>query len=77
MCRRIARDPDVVQIFEFNSGRFETITNRVRWKTRGVLKTIEALFFSRGDQPSILDNGRRRVSVIRVDPQDVHLSRIL
>ena len=62
----------MVQIFEPDPRRIETVFDRVDGKACRVLETIEAFLFGRGDQPAVLNNGRRCVAVIGVDPEYVH-----
>lgn len=76
VCRRIARDTNVVQVFESNARRLETVTNRVFRETSAMLDAIEAFFFDRGDQSAVFDDCRRSIAVIRVDAEDVHRDSI-
>ena len=58
VCGRIARDSDVVHVFESNACGFETVTDRVFRETGAMLKAIEAFFFDRGDQSAVFDDCR-------------------
>ena len=72
MRRGIARDTDVVHLFEPQPRRIETITNRLLGETGAMFDAIETLFFDRGDQSAVLDDCRRSIAVIRVDSENVH-----
>ena len=74
--RWIARDADVVHLFEPHAGRFETVTNCLLGEARAVLDAIETLFLRRGDQSAVLDDCRRSIAVIRVDSENVHRDSI-
>lgn len=74
--RRIARDADVVHVFEPHGGRFETVTNRLLGEARAMLDAIETLFLGRADQSAVFDDGRRSIAVIRVDSENVHRESI-
>jgi len=74
--RRIARDANVVHLFEPHACRFETVANRLLGKTRAMLDAIEALFLSRGDQSTVFDDCRRSIAVVRVDSENVHRESI-
>src|SRR6185369_7489071 len=65
--RWITGDPDVVQILSTDAGLFQAISNRLFGKTGRVLVSIEALFLSRGNQPSIANERGGRVTVICID----------
>lgn len=69
---RIARNADVVHVFEPHAGRFQTISDRLLGKARAVLDAIEAFFFDCGDQSAVFDDCRRSIAVIRVDAENVH-----
>src|SRR5437763_813781 len=43
--RRIARDSNVIEFFETDTCRFETVFNRLCGKTSGVLEAIETFLF--------------------------------
>ena len=70
--RRIARDADVVDLFEANAGFFQAVTNRLLGETGAVLDAIEAFFFYRGDQSAVFDDCRCSIAVIGVDTENVH-----
>jgi len=72
MRRRIARDADVVHLFETHARGLKTVTNRPLGETGAVLDAIETLFFDRGDQSAVFDDCRRSIAVIRVDSENVH-----
>ena len=73
VCGWIARDSNVVQIFNTDAGGLETVSNRLRRKARRVLEPVEALLFDRSDQLPIADNRRRRIAVIRINTENIHL----
>ncbi len=73
VCGRIARDTDVVHIFEPHAGCVQAVTNRLLGKTGAMFDSIEALLFDRGDQSAVFDDCRRSIAVIRVDSENVHL----
>ena len=70
--RRVARDADVVDVFEAYGGFIETVTNGLLRETGAVLDAIETFFFDRGDQSAVFDDCRCSIAVIRVDAEDVH-----
>ena len=61
----------MVQIFDSNSRSIKTVSNCMRGKTCGVLAAIEAFLFNRRDQTAIFNNGSCRITVIRIDTQDI------
>src|SRR5579885_1026083 len=63
---------DVINIGERKDGFFQEIANRPRGKDGGVFHAVEALFFDRCDELAIADKGGGGVSVVGVDPKDVH-----
>src|SRR3954447_14318756 len=71
--RRITRDPNVVQILNTDPRFVETETDRLLRETSRVLEPVEALLFGRSDQPPIANERRRRIPVICINPQYVHL----
>ena len=73
MRRRIARDTNVVQIFNIEAGGLETVANRLRWEACGVLETVEALLFYGSDQLPIAHDRSRRIPVIGVNTENIHL----
>src|SRR6266498_3662693 len=72
--RRIARDADVIDFFNPNSRRPQTILDRLRGKTRTMLDAIEPLFFDRGNQLTIADDRRGRITVISIYAENDHVS---
>ena len=72
--RRIARDAHVLNLFDVDARRAQTILNRPRGKAGAVLDAIEALFLDGRDQPTVFDQRRRRITVIGIDAEDVHRS---
>ena len=58
MSRRIAGDADVVHVLDAYAGFGETVTDRLLGETGAVLDAIETLFFDRGDQSAVFDDGR-------------------
>ena len=66
----------MVQIFNADTGFVQAVANRLSRKASGMLEPVEAFLFSRSDQPAIAYNRRRRISVIRIYPQTVHLIRL-
>src|SRR5690242_9215178 len=72
--RRIARDSDVVQIFETDAGCIQTVANRLFGKAGGMFEAIETLLLGRSDEPAITHNGGGSVTVIRINPQNIHPS---
>src|SRR5690349_14702007 len=69
--RRIARDTNMVQIFQGNPRRIETVTYRLRRKSSRMFAAIEAFFLSRSDQMSIFNKGRRRIPVVPIYAKNV------
>jgi len=47
--RRIARDADVIHVFNSNPSFAQAIANRFRWKARAVLYAFESFLFRRGN----------------------------
>lgn len=76
MRRRIARDADMVHIFQPHVRRCETVTDGLLGKARAVFDAIEALFLGRGDQSAVFDDCRRSIAVICVDSENVHRASI-
>ena len=64
---RIARDANVVDVFDRYSGFRQTIAQRRRWKSGAMLHAIKALFFGRRHDAPVFDQCRRSVTVICVD----------
>src|SRR5438128_328470 len=64
--RRIARDADVIYAGDIDSRGFQAIADRFGRKARAVLDSIEPLFFNGCDQLSVLDDRRRRITVVCV-----------
>lgn len=62
----------MVHLFEPYACRFQTVTNRLLGKAGAMLDAIETLFFDRGDQSAVFDDGRRSIAVVRVDSENVH-----
>src|SRR5260370_27182615 len=52
----------------------QAITDRLPGKSRRVFHAVEAFFLDRGDEPAVADNRRRSVSVVRIDPKNIHLA---
>jgi hypothetical protein len=71
--RGVARNANMLDLFNVNAGSFQAVAHRLRGKSRTVLHAIEAFFFNRGEQFSIFDDRRRCITVICVYPEDVHL----
>jgi len=65
--RRIARDTDVIDVFDSNAGDVETITDRRDRKSRAVLDPVESFFFDGGYELAISNDRRGGVSVISVN----------
>src|ERR1044072_8059250 len=62
----------MVQIFHADASLFQAVSNRLFRKTSRVLVSIEALFFSRSDQPAIADDHGLCVTVVCIYPEYVH-----
>src|SRR6266496_1252299 len=73
----VPRDADMRDIFNDDTGGFETITDRLGREAGAMLEAIEALLFHGSDQFSILNDGGRSVAVICVDTEDVHGERLI
>jgi len=69
---RISRHGDMIDVLERETRFLQTVTNRLRGESRRVLHPVEAFFLNRSDQPAVADNRRRSVSVVRIDPQNIH-----
>ena len=76
VCRRIARDTDMVHILEPNVCGFKTVTDRVFREAGAMLDAIEAFFLDGGYQSAVFDDGRCSVAVIGVDAENVHRESI-
>src|SRR6266404_2372747 len=72
MCRRIARDADMLNLLDANTCHFQTVTNRLGGKPRAVLQSIETFLFNCSDYSAIFYDGSRSVAVISVDTKYVH-----
>ena len=70
MCRRTARDADVIDFFNPNSRGAQAILDRLCGEPSTVLDPIEPLFFNRGNQLTVADDRRRRITVISVYAED-------
>ena len=68
----IARHRDVIDFAECEISRSQAVPNRPSREPRGIFHAVTSLLFQRGHELAIAHNRGRRVSVIRVDPQDVH-----
>src|SRR5690242_7297800 len=69
---RTARQSDVIDISQSDTGSFETIANRSNGKSRGIFDAIEALLFDRGHELAIADQCRGGIRVISIDAENVH-----
>src|SRR5258706_5040233 len=72
MRRRIPRDADVLDLFDVDSRRAQTVLDRLRGKAGAVLYTIEALLFSGGNKLTVFDHRRRRIPAICMESKDIH-----
>ena len=70
--RRIARDADVLDVFDADTGGIEAITNRLCWKPGAVFLAIESFLFDCRDQVAVANYRRRRVAVICVESKNVY-----
>ena len=68
----VAQNAYVFNFFNRDTGRAQTIFDRLRGKSGAVLDAIEALFFDRGDELAVLDERGGRITVICIDAEDVH-----
>src|SRR3977135_3182814 len=68
----IARDGNVVDLGKSDAGGVQAVTDRRGRKTGGVLHAVKTFFLHCGDQTAVGNEGRRGISVIRVDPKYVH-----
>jgi hypothetical protein len=73
---RIARNAYVFDLVNRDACPVEAVLNGPARKPRTMLDAIEALFFHRSDYFAVANDGRRRVAVIRVYPEDVQSSSI-
>src|ERR1051325_8386698 len=65
--RRIARDADVLDLFNRNSRHLQTVSDCLRRKSRAVLAPIEALLLDGGQQLTVTHDGRRSIPVICIN----------
>src|SRR5579885_1026080 len=63
---------DIDHVGERKAGFFQAIANRRRGKAGGVFHAVEALLLNRSDELAIADKRGGGVSVVGVDPKDVH-----
>ncbi len=68
----IARDADVLDFFDTNAGSSQAVANGFRGEARTVLDAIKAFLFNRGEQFTVFDDRRGRVTVICVYAEYVH-----
>src|SRR2546422_7698003 len=72
MRRRIAGDADMFDVFNGNPGSLQAVTYGFSGKAGAVLLASEALLFNCGNQLAVLDQRRRRVTVVCVYAEDDH-----
>jgi len=68
----VARNADVLDFLNPNSGRAQAILNRLSGKSGAVLDAIETLFFGGRDQLAVFDERGGCIAVICIDAEDVH-----
>ena len=68
----VARNAQMFNFFNRDTGRAQTILDRLLGKSGAVLDAIEALFFSGGDKRAVFDERGCRITVICIDAKDVH-----
>ena len=64
-------DGHCIDVGQLEACLVEAIPNRFGRKARPVLDAPEALLLHRGDEPSVVQERRRDVAVVRVDAEDV------
>ncbi len=69
---RVARDADVLNLFDPDTGGVEAVANGLGGKSRAMLDPVESFLFNRGEQLSVFDERSRRVTVICVYSENVH-----
>jgi hypothetical protein len=65
----------VIDVIEVDARFVETVTDGDRGKPGPVFDAPETLFLGRGDEFPVDEDGRRRVGVMGVDPEDDHNDR--
>src|SRR5207302_8673117 len=68
----VSRHGHVVDFRERQTRLFQTIADRLRGKSRGILDAVKSLLFDGGDQTAVAHNRRGSVSVVGINPEDVH-----
>src|SRR5579875_1567266 len=69
---RIARNGNVIDVWQLRAGRVQAELDRARGKARSVFDAIEPLLFDGGNQLAVHNDGSRGIGVICVDPQNDH-----
>jgi hypothetical protein len=73
MRRRIARDADMLDVFDPNTSGTQTILNCQGRKSGAVFDAIEPLFFGCCHNATVFDQRGGGIAVIGVYSEDVHL----
>jgi hypothetical protein len=68
----VARNGNVIDVLERESGLRQAVADRGRGESRRVLHAVEAFFFHRRHQPPIAHDRRRGVGVISINAQNIH-----
>ena len=76
-CIWIPRHCHMVHFRKRQSRFLQTIANRGRWKSCRVLHAIESLLFDCRDELPIAHNRSGCVSMVRVNPKNIHFARKL
>src|SRR5213596_904262 len=65
----VSRHGHVVDFRARQTRLFQTIADRLRGKSRGILDAVKSLLFDGGDQTAVAHNRRGSVSVVGINPE--------